>query len=270
MVSPTTSADDGHVLLRREAAVGRITLNRPDVMNALTPPFMREIRDAVAALEADEAIRAIIVDAAGRGFSAGGDVGFLDDMATMDPFEIKKTVYAAFGACVRTLKLCTKPTIAAVSGPAVGAGCEIALACDFRIAAPSAMFCESWINLGLISPLGGMLLLPRIVGLGKATEMLMLGTRVDAQEALRIGLVTEVVAGEALAGRVDAIAAQLAAGAPLGLQAMKEGLRRGMESTLAAEWEHNIYVQSMLIDSDDFAEGVAAMRDKRRPQFRGR
>src|SRR3970282_32815 len=135
--------------------------------------------------------RVLVLTGAGRGFSAGGDRKFLAEIIGKKPFEIKQTLYSAFAAGIKAVKLCSKPTIAAVNGVAVGAGCELAVACDFRIAARSAAFMENWVNLGVLAPLGGMFLVPRIVGLGAATEMLLLGKRVDAEEALRIRLVRE-------------------------------------------------------------------------------
>jgi enoyl-CoA hydratase/carnithine racemase len=249
--------------------VGRITLARPDALNALTPSMMGEIAEAVAALEADAAVRAVLLDAEGRAFSAGGDTSFLAAMTEQAPFEIKGTVYRYFAGAVKALRLCGKPTVAAVQGIASGAGCELTLACDFRIAAADAVFHESWIQLGLISPLGGMALLPQLIGLAKANEMLLLGERVGADDALRFGLVNRVVPAADLAATAGQWAERLAAGAPLGLKAMKEGIRRGLESSVAAEWEHNVYVQSMLINSDDFAEGVAALTAKRKPEFKG-
>ncbi len=250
--------------------IGRLTLDRPEVLNALIPDMLDEIIAALGAFEDDGDGRALVIAGAGRGFSAGGDMAFLDEVTKLEPFEIRDTVYAHFGAGIKAVKLCTKPTVAAVNGAAMGAGCELALACDFRVAAEDALFCESWIDLGLISPLGGMYLLPRLVGLAKANEMLMLGAKVRAEEALAIGLVNEVVASEKLEETATALARRLADGPPLALRAMKEGIRRGQESTLAAEWEHNIYVQSMLLDSEDFAEGVAAMKERRKPRFAGR
>ncbi|MDH3600474.1 MAG: enoyl-CoA hydratase-related protein [Candidatus Tectomicrobia bacterium] len=249
--------------------IGRLTLNRPEVLNALHQPMMGEIIQAVSAFEADDQVRVMLLDAAGRGFSAGGDFQFLEAMTKMTPFEVKGEVYSFFATGIKAIKLFAKPTVAAVNGPATGAGFEIALACDFRIAGENALFIQSWINLGLISPLGGMYLLPRLIGLTKATEMLMLGNPVRGPEAAEIGLVNETVADDALADRVWELAVQLAAGPPLGLRAMKEGIRRGMESTLAAEWEHNVYVQSMLLNTNDYKRGVAALRERRTPTFEG-
>jgi enoyl-CoA hydratase len=258
------------ILLEVAERIATVTLNRPQVLNALTPAAMGRLREAMAEAEAHPDVRVIVLTGAGRGFSAGGDRKFLAELTGMEPFEIKRTVYANFSAGIKAVKLCGKPTIAAVNGAAVGAGCELAVACDFRIAAQSAVFMENWVGLGIIPPLGGMFLLPRIVGLGPATEMLMLGKRVDAAEALRIGLVREVVPDDALPVAARALAEQLAEGSPLALGVVKEGLRRGMESTLAAEWDFNVYAQAMLLDSADFAEAVAAAREQRKPRFQGK
>ncbi len=259
-----------YIITEVKDGIGRLTLNCPEVLNALHQPMMGEIIEAVSAFETDDQVRVMLIDAAGRGFSAGGDFRFLESMTQMTPFEVKGEVYSFFATGIKAIKLFAKPTVAAVNGPATGAGFEIALACDFRIAGEGALFIQSWINLGLISPLGGMYLLPRLIGLNKANEMLMLGTPVRGAEAAQIGLVNETVANEELAERAWALAAQLAAGPPLGLRAMKEGIRRGMESTLVSEWEHNVYVQSMLLNTQDYKQGVEALRERRKPTFEGR
>ncbi len=264
------TTDYEFIKTRIDAAVGVLTLNRPKYLNALMPPMMGEMIDALAAFESDDNVRALLIDAEGKGFSAGGDVDFLESLTEMTPFEIKSEVYSYFASGIKTIKTFAKPTVAAVNGAAVGAGFEVALACDFRIASKQAMFQESWINLGLITPLGGMYLLPRLVGLAKANEILMLGKRVSGVEAAEIGLVNETVAAADLAAAAMAMARRLAEGPPLGLRAMKEGIRRGMESSLAEEWEHSVYVQSMLLNSEDFAEGVAALIARRQPVFKGK
>lgn len=253
-----------------DEGIGRLTLDRPSVLNALTPAMMGEIADCMNRFDRDEEVRAVLIDAAGKGFSAGGDAAFLEELTGYDPFQIRETVYTYFAGAIKAIKLCTKPTVAAVNGVAIGAGFEIALACDFRIASQRALFHQSWIELGLISPLGGMFLLPRLVGLAKANEILLLGAKIDGSEALRIGLVNDTVAPEELAPASLGLARRLAEGAPLALRAMKEGIRRGLESSLAAEWEHNIYVQSMLLGSNDYSEGVAAMKARRKAVFRGK
>lgn len=257
------------ILTEVSEGIGTLTLNRPDTLNAMTPAFMAEMRTALADLAGNGEVRVIVITGTGRGFSSGGDKDFLEDITRMTPFQIKSAVYENFQGAVKAVKLCPKPTIAAVNGPAAGAGCELAIACDFRIAAESAFFMESWVHLGIIAPLGGMLLLPRLIGLGRAQEMLMLGKRVEAAEALRIGLVSDVVPDRQLAEEARDLARQLAAGPALAYTAFKEGIRRGMESTLNAEWEYGVNMQAMLLNSGDFAEAVAALREKRKPVFKG-
>ena len=261
---------EAEVIIEKKNGIGRITFNRPHIKNALTPPMLGQVMDAIARFDKDDDIRVLLFSGAGGSFTSGGDLAFLRDMSGKKPFEIKRTVYTYFAGTAKAIKLCSKPTIAAVAGPAVGAGCEYAIACDFRIAGESAMFCETWVNLGLIAPLGGMFLLPRIIGLGRATDMLLRGTRVYAEEALRIGLVTQVVPDAELDQAAVKLAAELAEGPPLAYTSLKEGLRRGMESSLNAEWEFNLYAQAMLINSDDYTEATTAGKEKRRPKFKGK
>lgn len=250
--------------------IARLTLNRPDALNALTPAMMAEIIAALGALEKDPAVRCLLLTGAGRGFSAGGDAEFLKKLIDYSPAQVRDTVYTYFGSGVRALKLFPKPTVAAVNGAAVGAGFELALACDFRVASNKAMFYQSWIKLGLITPLGGMYLLPRLVGLNMANEILLLGRRIGGAEAAELGLVNKTVTPEELPAEAEDWARRLADGPPLALRAMKEGLRRGQESTLEQEWEHSVYVQSLLIDTEDYAEGVDALLHKRPPVFKGK
>lgn len=259
-----------HLVIETTGSVGRVQLAREHVLNALMPEVMGEIMEAVSAFEKDPEVRVLVFSGRGRAFSSGADMGFLEQISGMVPAQIKDTIYRYFGGGIKAMKLCSKPTIASIRGPAIGAGCELALACDFRIATEDAVFSEAWINLGVIPPLGGMFLLPRIVGLTKATEMILLGTRVQGAEAERIGLVNKVVPAERLEMETMELAERLAKGPHLAYAVAKEGLRRGMESTLAEEWEFNFYAQSMLLQSQDFAEAVRAFRERRPPDFQGR
>src|SRR3546814_11942771 len=163
--------------------------------------MLGEIRDAFAALSADRDARAILFAAEGKHFSVGADFAFLQRLTGMGASAIKDTVYANFQGAARAIYRCPKPTLALVKGAAVTVGCELALACAFRVAADTAFFQESWIRLGIMPPLGGTFLLPRLVGLGRAMEMCLRGKQVRAEEALAIGLVSEVAARDELASR---------------------------------------------------------------------
>ena len=152
----------------------------------------------------------------------------------------------------------------------MGAGCELAVACDFRIVSEKAMFQEIWVKLGLLSPLGGMFLLPRLIGLSKATEMFMLGTSVYGKEAERIGLANKCVPAEKLEEEAYVLAQELAESAPMALSAIKDGLRRGLESSLYTEWEANVFTQAVLFASADFKEALSALKESRKPEFKGK
>lgn len=259
-----------HVRIERDGAVARVVVARADIGNASSPEMLGEIRDAFLALTDDTAVRAIVLAAEGKHFSVGADFGFLQRLATMSAAEIKGTVYANFQGAAKAIYRCPKPTLALVQGAAITVGCELALACDFRIAADTARFQESWIKLGIIPPLAGLFLLPRLIGMTRAMEMCLRGRPVLAEEALRIGLVSEVVTPDALAERGAERATELAASAPLAYAAAKQGLQRGLESSMEAEWQANLANQALLLGSEDHREGLAAVLAKRDPAFIGR
>ena len=243
---------------------------RGDVGNASHPRMLAELRDAFAALSADDDVAAIILAADGKHFSVGADFAFLDRLTGQSAVEIRSTVYAHFQGAARAIYNCHKPVVALVQGAAVTVGCELALACDFRIAADDAFFQESWVKLGIMPPLGGLFLLPRLIGLGRASEMCLLGRQVKAHEALGMGLVSELVERERLAERGLEFAAELAAIAPLAYATIKQSLHRGLESSMEAEWQANLAHQAMLLGSEDFREGLAAARERRLAQFCGK
>ncbi len=255
---------------RLEGGIARVLVARADSGNASTPEMLGEIRDAFLALSGDATVRAIILAAEGKHFSVGADFAFLEKLTTTPASEIKGTVYANFQGAAKAIYRCPKPTVALVQGAAITVGCELALACDFRIANDKVRFQESWIKLGIMPPLGGLFLLPRLIGMGRAMEMCLLGRPVGAEEALRIGLVGEVVASEELAARGEAFAAELAAIAPMAYATVKQSLQRGLESSMEAEWQANLPNQALLLGSDDFREGLASVTARRAPQFTGR
>ena len=250
--------------------IGTLTINRPDKGNTVRPQTLAEICRAMDALIADDSVAAIVLRAEGKNFSAGADFAFLDEMKTMSASEIKAQVYAHFQGAARRIYHCPKPTLALVQGAAVTVGCELALACDFRLVADNGFFQESWIKLGIMPPLGGLFLLPRMIGLGRASQMVLRGLPVKAAEAERIGLASEVVPLDDLATRGAALAAELAAAAPLAYASVKQAMHRGLETSMEAEWSSNVLNQSILLKSEDFQEGLAAVKARRAPVYSGR
>jgi enoyl-CoA hydratase/carnithine racemase len=257
------------LILERVGPVGWIRINRPDRRNALRPQTLGEICLAVDELAGDADVRALVLTGEGRHFSAGAEFSFLEALKTMPAPQVKSQIYEQFQGAARRLYHCPKPTIAVVSGAAVTVGCELALTCDFRLVSPTAEFHESWIKLGLMPPLGGLFLLPRLVGAGRAAEIVLAGRAIGAEEAVRIGLASELVEAELLVGRGQAFAEQLAALPPLAYAAVKEGLRRGVESTMEKEWATNVLAQAMLLGTRDFAEGLSAVMERRPGVFVG-
>lgn len=258
------------IAVGRAGRIGTLTLNRPDKGNTLRPQTLAEICDGLDELIADPEVQAIVLAASGKHFCAGADFSFLDELTHMPASDIKAQIYRHFQGAAKRLYTCAKPTLALVQGAAVTVGCELALACDFRIVAENAFFQESWIRLGIMPPLGGLFLLPRLVGLGRASQMVLLGQAVKAGEAERIGLAGEIVPVDALAVRGSAFAEELAAIAPLAYASVKEALHRGLETSMEAEWSANLLNQALLLGTDDFREGLEAVKTKRAPSFAGR
>jgi len=264
-MTPTRNIRSG-----REGEVGLLVLARADGLNSLDPEMMAELCEAIDRMNADPAVRAIVLTAEGRHFCAGADFAFLEKFAGGGGAEVRDQLYAHFQGAVRRIFRSPKPTLAAVDGAAVTVGSELALACDFRIVGPRARFQQSWIRLGLVPPLGGTWLLPRMIGIARANEMILRGRPVEAEEAVRIGLASELVASEALRARAIEMAAELAALPPRAYAQAKEAIQRGLESTLDREWSAGVLTQAMLLGTEDFREGLAAVREKRQGRFTGR
>jgi enoyl-CoA hydratase/carnithine racemase len=251
--------------------VATVTLNRPDKLNALTFDVYADLRDLLIELPHRGDTRVVVVTGQGRGFCSGGDVeeiiGELRKMAAAQLLEFTRMT----GAVVKALRECPLPVIAAVNGIAAGAGSVIALASDFRLLAESAAFAFLFTKVGLAgADMGSAYLLPRLVGLGRATELLILGDKLDAARAERMGLATKVVPDEALAGEADALARRLADGPALAYSTTKVLLTRELDMDLGSSIELEAMTQALLMKSDDHAEFYAAWSTGRRPQWTGR
>jgi len=257
------------VKIEISAGLGWISINRPKFRNAVRPETMVAIKSAIWQLENDENVRAIILSGEGSAFSAGADFKFLEELKTMSQYEIRNRIYDDFVGAVCAVALCRKPTLASVRGVALTVGCELAIACDFRLADETARFQETWVKMGLIPPLGGMFLLPQLVGLSKAREMILTGLIVHAKNAESIGLVNAVLPCEILEQETRDFAQNLAKLPPQAYAAAKEGIRRGLESSLEREWAVNPITQSVMMKTRDFSEAVDALKQNRPPVFDG-
>jgi enoyl-CoA hydratase/carnithine racemase len=258
------------VLVSSGASVCRITLNRPSRLNAFTVAmcrlFERSLREAID----DERVRVIVVTGSGRAFCAGADIGVLHDLVAAPDWEAARELVQVGADIVSLLAHAPKPVIAAVNGPAAGGGANLALACDIRVASARASVGQTFGGIGLHPDWGGTWLLPRLVGLGKALELVLTGEMIDAHECLRAGLVNRVVDPEQLTTVVDELAARLAARPPLALAAAKRALRQSLEGRLPDALAEEVEVQARLLRTADAREGIRAFLDKREPAFSGR
>ena len=251
--------------------IAQVTFNRPDKLNALTFDTYADLRDLVAELPHRGDARALTITGEGRGFCSGGDVeeiiAELLKLGTTGLLEFTRMT----GAVVKALRECPLPVIAAVNGIAAGAGSVIALAADLRLLAESASFAFLFTRVGLAgADMGSAYLLPRIVGLGRATELLMLGDKIDSGRAFDIGLANEVVPDGELAGRARALAERLASGPAFAYGTTKSTITRELDMGLGAAIEHEAVTQALLMHSEDFGEFYKAWAEGRKPDWQGR
>jgi enoyl-CoA hydratase/carnithine racemase len=246
------------------AGVATITLDRPDRLNALTFEVYAELRDLFAALTRRDPVKAVIVTGAGRGFCSGGDVeAIIGELLKQDMPRLLAFTRMT-GALIANIRALPKPVVAAINGVAAGAGAVIALAADFRVAVPQASLAFLFTKVGLAgADMGAAYLLPRIVGLARATELLMLGERVSAEEALRIGLVNRVVAPEALMADAYGLAARLAAGPAFALGMTKTLLNQELDIDFAAAIEAEAQGQAICMQTPAFREAYEAFKARR-------
>lgn len=258
------------ILVERDAGVVWVTLNRPEKKNALTMAMVAALLallDEVARRPED---RVVVVTGAGGAFSSGADLTDPDTVAGLVGPASAVERMREFHALPLALHRLPKPVVAAVPGVAVGAACNLALACDLVLAATDARFCEIFVRRGLTLDFGGSWLLPRLVGLQRAKELAFLGDMVDASRAETIGLVNRVVAPDELEAEARQLAARLAAGPPIALAAMKQAMHQGLGLSLAESLELEGLGQTVCLSTADTAEAMRAFVERRAPRFEGR
>lgn len=246
--------------------VATVTFNRPDVMNATNDQFYRELSGLIRDMAADPDVGCVILTGAGRGFCAGADVKSMNpDMALLDRRARHRWILAEI---LRPLVMLEKPVIAAVNGPAVGAGFNIALAADIIVASEKAVFSQIFTRLGLVPDLGGLHLLTRVIGLNKAKELCFTAKKIGAEEARELGIVNQVVPSEHLLDEVRKLALEIAAGPPTAISMIKTLLNKSSNTTLEQMLEYESFAQTLAYTTPEHQEGVAAFREKRQPNFR--
>jgi 2-(1,2-epoxy-1,2-dihydrophenyl)acetyl-CoA isomerase len=256
------------ILFEAAEGVARLTLNRPDRLNSFTAEMHEEVAGVLGTVERDAAIRALLITGAGRGFCAGQDLNLRQAAAGGD-FDAGAAIDRYYNPLVRRLKALKKPVIAAVNGPAAGAGANLALACDIVVAARSASFLQAFCRIGLVPDTGGTWFLPRLAGSARAMGMMLLGEPVPAETAAQWGLIWQVVDDDKLMAEALGLARKLAQGPTVGLGLIKEALNRSLESTLDAQLDSERDLQRIAAKSPDFREGVAAFLAKRPAKFTG-
>ncbi|MFO1301040.1 MAG: enoyl-CoA hydratase-related protein [Burkholderiaceae bacterium] len=255
------------VLYESAQAIATITLNRPDVLNALDDALIRALRDAVERAAGDDAVRAVLLTGAGRGFSSGADLASVPPSPSLDLGQLLRERYHPVILAMRSMP---KPVVCAVNGPAAGAGMSIALAGDIVLAARSAYFVQAFSKIGLVPDAGSTWFLPRYAGDVRARAMALLAERIDASTAERFGLVWQVLDDEQLMPQARQLAARLAAQPTRACALIKQALNDSFGRDLPAQLELEATLQTQAGRTEDFAEGVAAFLQRRAPVFKGR
>ena len=266
MSSPVSALTLENILYEKKGPIAHVTLNRPKVLNALNQAVFHELRTAFEDAGEDSSVLGIILSGSGdKAFAAGADIA---EMSNYSAFQAEEATRRA-QAVTELIENLGKPVIAAVNGFALGGGCELAMACTFRIAAETAKFGQPEVKIGIMPGAGGTQRLPRLVGKGRALQLILSGEIIDAREAYRIGLVNEVVAPAYLIQRAEAILNQINSNAPLGVKFSIEAVNKGLDASVSQGLLIEASLFGICAGSEDKKEGTSAFLAKRAPQFRG-
>lgn len=258
------------VLEARHEGIATVVLNRADRLNALNAELVAALNDALARVAGDDSIRVVVLAGAGRAFCAGGDLAAIGGGRKSGSAKELEPILRAGVQIVVRIRTMPQPVIAAIQGPAAGAGMNIALAADIRIAAEEATFGQNFAKVGLFPDYGGMYFLPQLVGPSRAVEMFYTGEMIDARTALQWGLVNRVVPAAQLEAEVKALAQKIAQGPPVAIRAVKKMLFAGEREALERALEKEVEQQLACFASEDCLEGITAFFEKRPPKFQGR
>jgi 2-(1,2-epoxy-1,2-dihydrophenyl)acetyl-CoA isomerase len=255
------------ILSSVDQGVATITLNRPDLMNAFSDDMREKLLDHLSAVAARGDIGCVVITGAGKAFCAGGDIASMVDLQEKNNSTVVQERIDVSGRVLQQIQEMPQPVLAAVNGAAAGAGMNLALACDIRLASSAAIFAESFVRIGLVPDWGGFQFLTRLVGTAKAMELMMTGERIDAHEAHRLGLVNKVIPGEEFRCEVDVFARRLADGPRAAHAAIKHGVYLGATGSAAEVLSYERETQGRLFLTGDAREGMRAFMEKRRPEF---
>jgi enoyl-CoA hydratase/carnithine racemase len=267
MSSPASALKLENVLYEKKGPIAYVTINRPKVLNALNAKTISELRSAFEDAREDSEVRGVAFTGAGdKSFAAGADIS---EMASDTPLTAEQKTRAG-QALADLIENLGKPVIAAVNGFALGGGCELAMASTFRIAAETARFGQPEVKIGVMPGYGGTQRLPRLVGKGRALQLILSGEIIDAKEAYRIGLVNEVVPGPGLIARVEAVLNQISSNAPVAVKYSIEAVNKGLDTSLAQGFLLEASLFAICAGTEDKKEGTSAFLAKRAPKFQGR
>lgn len=256
------------VLWEQQGPIGTLTLNNPESLNAMTEAMGEAIQAQVPQINQIADLRVVIVKGAGRAFSAGGDLNFILRHTKQTPEENQAEMVEFYGKFLSIRKIVV-PTIAMLHGPAIGAGFMVALACDLRYAATPSKMAANFAKLGLSSGMGSLYWLTRLAGSARAADLLFTGRTILADEAERFGLINEALEPEALEEKVMSVAKQIAVNAPVALKVMKQGIQEADLASIEDVFHYESQGQAKTFATQDLVEGVAAIKEKRAPQFSG-